>query len=110
MYRSWSASVSVWTRSLAPFLGGLFVLGVLAGHGLDVDDAGPRLHDPREQRELLAERVPLELGREVDVAQVGVALEGDAEHLVGLALVPGRTGVDVGPRGACAGRRRARRP
>ena len=43
----------------------------LTGHGLDVDEAGPRLHDPREQREVLAQRVPLELRREVEVAQAG---------------------------------------
>ena len=34
-----------------------------AGHRLDVDDAGPRLHDAGEQREVLAQRVALELGR-----------------------------------------------
>ena len=45
---------------------------VVAGrHGLDVDDAGPRLHVAGQQREVLAERVALELARQVDVAQVG---------------------------------------
>ena len=40
----------------------------------------------------------LELGGQVDVAQVGVAVEADAEHLVGLALVPGGPGVGADPR------------
>ena len=65
-------------------------------HGLDVDDAGPRLHHAGQQREVLAQRVALEVDRQVDVAEVGVAGEGDAEHLPRLALVPVGAGVDVG--------------
>ena len=42
-------------------------LVVAAGHGLDVDDARPRLHAPGEQREVLAQRVALELARQVEV-------------------------------------------
>ena len=60
----------------------------LGRHGLDVDDAGPRLHDAGDEGEVLAHRVPLEVARQVDVAQAGVALEGEAEHLPALALVP----------------------
>src|SRR5687768_151886 len=57
-----------------------------AGHGLDVDDAGPWLHHAGQEREVLAEGVPLEPGRQVDVPHVGVAGEADAVHLVDLAL------------------------
>ena len=64
------------------------VVVVLAGHRLDVDEAGPRLHHARQQREVLAQRVALELRREVEVAQRGVAVEHDAVHLPALALVP----------------------
>src|SRR5450432_741933 len=39
--------------------------GVVAGHALDVDEAGPRLHLAREQGEVLAQRVAFELRREV---------------------------------------------
>src|SRR5439155_18822059 len=48
----------------------------------------PRLHLAREQRVVLAQRVPLELEREVEVTQRGMTVECDAEHLPGLALVP----------------------
>ena len=61
---------------------------VLVGHGLDVDDARPRLHLAGEEREVLAQRVALELARQVEVDEVRVADEGDAEHLPGLPLVP----------------------
>jgi hypothetical protein len=64
----------------------------LGRHRLDVDDAGPRLDHAGEQREVLAERISLEVGRQVHVAEVGVTVEADPEHLVGLAFVP------VGPR------------
>ena len=67
-------------------------------HRLDVDDAGPRLDHPGQQREVLAQRVALELARQVDVAQVGMTVEADPEHLVGLALVPVGAGVDGDPR------------
>ena len=67
-------------------------------HGLDVDDAWPWFDHPGQQREVLAQRVALELGREVDVAQVGMAVEADAEHLVGLTFVPVGPGVDGDPR------------
>src|SRR4051812_27816656 len=39
----------------------------------------------------------LEVGRQVQVAQIVVTGEGDPEHLVGLALVPVRAGVDRYP-------------
>jgi hypothetical protein len=64
-------------------------------HGLDVDDARPRLDHARQQREVLAQRVALEVRRQVEVAQVGVAGEADAEHLPRLALVPVGAGVDA---------------
>ena len=70
----------------------------LTGHGLDVDEARPRLHDAREQREVLAQRVPLELRREVEVAQRGMAVEHEAVHLPALALVPVGAGVHRHPR------------
>ena len=68
------------------------------GHRLDVDEARPRLHDTRQQREVLAQRMPLELRREIEVAQRRMALEDDAEHLPALALVPVGAGVDRHPR------------
>ena len=40
------------------------------------------------QQEVLAQREALVVGRHVDAAQVAVALEDDAEHVVGLALGP----------------------
>ena len=83
----------------SPRLGGVLGRFVLAGHGLDVDDAGPRLHPPGQQREVLAQRVALELAGQVEVGQVGVALEDDAEHLPRLALVPVGAGVDGHPGG-----------
>ena len=83
---------------------------VVAGQRLDVDDARPRLDHAGQQREVLAQRVALELGRQVHVAQVGVAGEPDAEHLVGLALVPVGAGVDRDPAVDDADRRRGRRP
>ena len=70
----------------------------LAGHSLDVDEAGPWLHDPSEQREVLTQRVPLELEREEEVTQRGVSVELDAVHLPALPLVPVGTGVDRHPR------------
>ena len=77
---------------------GVLGRGLLGRHRLDVDDARPRLDHPGQQREVLAQRVALELRRQVHVAQVGVAGEGDAEHLVGLPLVPVGAGVDGEPR------------
>src|SRR5690349_14949283 len=65
---------------------GLFV--VLARHGLDVDETGPRLHLAREEREVLAQRVPLEVARQVEMPQVRVAVEHEAVHLPALTLVP----------------------
>ena len=63
----------------SPRRGRLVALGVLGvvltGHRLDVDEAGPGLHLTREQREVLAQRVALELRREVEVAQARVAVE-----------------------------------
>ncbi len=47
--------------------------------------------------EVLAQRVPLEVGGQVHVAQIGVTVEADAEHLVGLALVPVGAGVHGDP-------------
>src|SRR5580765_4783360 len=40
------------------------------------------------QVEVLAEREALVIGRHVDPAKVAIALEDDAEHVVGLALHP----------------------
>ena len=77
---------------------GVLGRGLLGRHRLDVDDARPRLDHPGQQREVLAQRVALELRRQVHVAQVGVAGEADAEHLVGLPLVPVGAGVDGEPR------------
>jgi hypothetical protein len=71
---------------------------VVVGHRLDVDDAGPRLHHAGQQGEVLAQRVPLEVAGQVHVAQVGVPGEADAEHLVGLALVPVGAGEHRHPR------------
>jgi hypothetical protein len=54
---------------------------------------GPGLGDTGGEDEVLAEGVALEaLGKKKGV-QAGVPLEGDAEHLVGLALVPAGSGV-----------------
>ena len=50
--------MAVIRRSSSPSL-----VVVVAGHGLDVDDARPRLHPAGEQREVLAQRVALEVGR-----------------------------------------------
>jgi hypothetical protein len=57
--------------------------------------AGPGLGDAGGEDEVLAEGVALEGVREQEVVEAGVALEVDAEHLVGLAFVPGRARVDV---------------
>ena len=85
-------------RALVGLTGDLVLRRRLLGrHRLDVDDAGPRLDHAGQQREVLAQRVALELRRQVHVAQVGVAGEGDAEHLVGLPLVPVGAGVDGEP-------------
>ena len=70
----------------------------LTGHGLDVDESGPRLHHPRQQRVVLAQRVALELRREVEVAERGMAVEHEAVHLPALALVPVGARVDRHPR------------
>src|SRR4051794_40026312 len=84
-----------WSFGCTPF----FLRGtVVAGHRLDVDEPGPRLHFAREQGEVLAQRVALELGRQVDVAQARVAGELEAVHLPALALVPVGTGIDGDPR------------
>src|SRR5688572_17015497 len=53
----------------------------LARQGLDVDDARPRLHHAGDQRVVLPEGMALEVARQVDVAQVGVAGEPEAVHL-----------------------------
>src|SRR3954464_3924733 len=76
-----------------------FVLGVggFAGHRLDVDEPGPGFHFAREQREILAQRVPFERGRQVEVPQARVALETEAVHLPALALVPVGAGVHRDP-------------
>ena len=75
-------------------LGGVVVV---ARHRLDVDEPGPRLHHAREQREVLAQRVPLELRRQVEVAQARVPVEDEAVHLPALALVPVGAGVHRRP-------------
>ena len=86
-----------------------FAVAVFAGHRLDVDEARPRLHLAREQREVLAQRVALELEREVEVTQRGMTVELDAEHLPRLALVPVGAGVHRHPRlGARVAARRRR--
>ena len=69
----------------------------LAGHRLDVDQAGPGLDLPGQEREVLAQGVALELGRQVEVAHPGVAVEADAEHLPALPLVPVGAGIDRDP-------------
>ena len=70
---------------------------VPAGQELDVNDAGPGLHPTGQQWVVLAQRVPLEVGRKVDVDLVGVAPERDAEHLPRLPLVPVGAGVHGNP-------------
>src|SRR4051794_3666879 len=69
---------------------GLLAFGgrVIAGNGLDVDQARPRLHLPRQEREVLPQRMALEPGRQVDVAYAGVPVELEPEHLPRLPLVP----------------------
>ena len=57
--------------------------------------AGPCLRDPGREDEVLAERMAFEVLREQQRDEVRVAGEDDAEHLVGLALVPGRAGEDL---------------
>ena len=74
------------------------LVGVLARHGLHVDEPGPRLHLAGQQREVLAQREALELAGQVDVAQVGVADEREAVHLPRLALVPVGAGEEVDDR------------
>ena len=59
--------------------------------------ARPRLGDPRGEHEVLAQRVALEAVRQQQRVELGVAVEGDAEHLGGLALVPGGAGEDARP-------------
>jgi hypothetical protein len=55
--------------------------------------AGPGLGDACGEDEVLAEGVAFEALRQEQVVQARVAFEGDAEHLVGLALVPAGAGV-----------------
>ncbi len=50
---------------------------------------GPGLGDAGGEDEVLAQRVALEPLRQEQVVEGGVVLEGDPEHLVGLAFVPG---------------------
>jgi hypothetical protein len=57
--------------------------------------ARPGLGHARGQDEVLAEGVALETLGEEERIQAGVAFEGDAEHLVGLAFVPGGARVDL---------------
>ena len=78
-------------RSLVGFI-------VLDGHRFDVDDARPRLDHSGQQREVLLQGVPFEVAGQVHVAEIGMAVEADAEHLVALALVPVGTGERSGPR------------
>src|SRR5207248_903045 len=75
------------------------------GQVLHVDDARPRLHLAGEEREVLAQREPLEVAGEVNVAQVGMALEVEAVHLPRLPLVP----LAAAAGGAGGGRRRRSR-
>src|SRR3954469_9425941 len=64
------------------------VLGRLVGL-LDVPEAlAWRPGRIVRQQEVLAQREARVVGRHVDAAQVAVALEDDAEHVVGLALGP----------------------
>jgi hypothetical protein len=67
--------------------------------------ARPRLGGPRREHELLAQRVALEAVGQQQRHEVRVVGEADAEHLVGLALVPGGAGED-----ARGGRQRRGRP
>ena len=60
-----------------------------AGRLLHVADAhARRARGVVGQQEVLAQREAHVVGRHVDAAQVAVALEDDAEHVVGLALAP----------------------
>lgn len=61
--------------------------------------SGPGLGHPGGEHEVLAQRVALEAVRQQQRLEIGVALEVDAEHLEGLALVPGGAAVDAGGRG-----------
>ena len=65
------ASTAAASASSSPSSPGIGSTSTRPGHGFTT----------REQREVLAQRVALELGREVEVAQRGVAVEHDAEHL-----------------------------
>ncbi len=71
--------------------------------------AGPGLGDAGGEHEVLAERVALEVLGQEEVLQTRVALEVDAEHLVGLALVPGGARVDADGGGQRGGVVRDRR-
>src|SRR6266513_4171938 len=69
---------------------------------------GPRpgLVPAAGQLEGAAQRVPLEVFRQVELHKVGVAIEGDPEHLGALPLVPVGTAEDrrqAGHRGALCG-------
>ena len=77
---------------------GVLAFGIFTRHRLDVDEPGPRLHLAREQRVVLAQRVALELERQIEVTQRGMTVERDAEHLPGLALVPVGAGIHRHPR------------
>src|SRR3954470_22979925 len=72
--------------------------GRLTGKGLDVDDAGPRLHLAGEQREVLAQWKAFELTGQIEMSQAGVTGEVKPVHLPRLPLVPVGTGEDVGDR------------
>ena len=62
---------------------GIGSTSTMPGHGLTMRASSGKS---------LRKRVALELGGQVQVAQVGMAVEADAEHLVAFALVPVRTG------------------
>src|SRR5215472_4483960 len=78
---AWAAMYAVrWRSETVPVIASRLPLRALAlvrlaRDGLDVDQPGPRLHGAGQQGEVLAQRVALELARQVQVAQPGMALE-----------------------------------
>src|SRR4030067_448190 len=72
--------------------GSLFGIGLLP---VDLIEVERELDLFITQRVILAQRVPLPIGRHEQPAQVRVAREADAEHVENLALVPVGAGEDL---------------
>ncbi len=67
---------------------GIGSTSTMPGHGLTIRESNGKS---------LRNGIALELARQVEVAQVGMTVERDAEHLVRLALVPVGTGEERDP-------------